>query len=104
MTFENSRQQSRRQIVRRATERRALNHQFMSQDWLDLIQNKNLEWPKQDRRQSNRRLSLRRNNPSRRMSNIPKRNLSLLISSNSETMTAGEKKMLIDIMNQNISD
>jgi len=104
MTFENSRQQTRRQINRRITERRGLNNQFMSNDWLEQIQNNDLSWPKQDRRLGNRRLSLRRNNPSHRISNIHKRNLSTLISSNSKTMTAGEKQMLIDIMNQSISD
>ena len=96
MTFENSRQQTRRHIERRATERRALTHQFMSQDWLEQIQNKNLSWPKQDRRLCNRRLSLRRNNSTRRRSNIHKQHLS--------TLTTGEKKMLMDIMNQSISD
>ena len=104
MTFENSRQQTRRLIERRDSTRRALNHQFISQDWLEQIQNKDLSWPKQDRRHSNRRLSLRRNNLSRRINNIHKRNLSTLISSKSKTLTAGEKKMLIDILNQSISD
>jgi len=96
MTFEKSRQQSRRQVERRTTERRALNHQFMTQDWLEQIQNKNLSWPKQDRRHNNRRLSMRRN--------IHRRKLSSLISSKSKTMTTGERKMLLDIINQSISD
>lgn len=104
MPNHDARNKSRRQTERRNNERRLLSHNFMSPEWLDRIQKEHLLWPKRDRRVNNRRLDLRRAKSSRRLQNIPHKRIPEIINDQSELLTPGERKMLFDLMNQNISD
>ena len=60
MASSNSNFRSKRQQERRIKERRAIEYEFGSPEWITRIQKENLLWPKQDRRQRDRRAGERR--------------------------------------------
>lgn len=99
MSPSESRKLFRRQAERRSEERRLLDYQFMSPEWLNRVQMENMLWPKEDRRVNDRRASPRRKN-SRRGQNIGKKPVVRFAGQN-DLLTPEEKQMLNELIQQN---
>lgn len=96
MTPTNLRQRARRQQERRIKERRAVQYQFGSPEWLSRVQQENLLYPKQDRRNCDRR-SHERRKKHRRITNTDK-TPAVNATWPAQLLTPEEKKMLNDLM------
>ncbi len=100
MTSGNSRQRSRRRHDRRLKERRTVDYEFGSPEWIAWVQQENMLWPKQDRRRSDRRVGDRRQRPrpeddtGRMRHRLGARNL----------LSDEEKLMLAELMRNNHPD
>lgn len=95
MASEDPRKKNRRQSERRANERRVIEHSFGSPEWVSAIKENYLLWPKTDRRNQDRRCESRRQNKSRRISNISRPND--VSKKMYDLLTAEEKQMLNEL-------
>ena len=96
MSPSESRKLFRRQAERRSEERRLLDYQFMSPEWLNRVQMENMLWPKEDRRINDRRATPRRLK-SRRRENMSRKPTHHLVNRN-DLLTSEEKQMLRELM------
>ncbi|MGR9115616.1 MAG: hypothetical protein ACU85E_07605 [Gammaproteobacteria bacterium] len=98
MTNNDSRQQSNRRQERRVKERRGIDYPFGSPEWIERVQQEHYLWPKQDRRNNERRMHDRRQK-SRHFMNGRKASSRNSIKSQ-DLLTEEEKKLLNELMRQ----
>ncbi len=94
------RKKNRRGLERRQSERRVIADPFGSPEWCRLIEQQYLLWPKEDRRQLDRRHEGRRQSR-RRIKNIgPQEQKKIL----QNILTDEEKKMITELIQSDQSD
>jgi hypothetical protein len=103
MASKDDRQKSRRQSERRCEERRVVTYEFGSDEWIEMIQQNYLLWPKQDRRVQDRR-KLPRRKASRRLYAGDRPESRKYPKSLSDLLTSEEKQMLNDLIQSDSTD
>ncbi len=96
MAVNNSRQKTRRKLERRVKERRVNPYEFGSVEWREIIQQQYLLWPKEDRRNSERR-SLARRQGNRRIKKNGQVRMPRQPNSLSDLLTNEEREMLNEL-------
>ncbi len=102
-TKDDDRKKSRRQSERRSDERRVVTYKFGSDEWIKMIQQNYLLWPKEDRRVQDRR-KLPRRKASRRTYAGGSPKAREYPKSLSDLLTAEEKQMLNDLIQSDLTD
>lgn len=96
MALEDPRQKNRRRTERRTKERRENAHSFGSPEWIRVIQEEYLLWPKEDRRSDDRRCQSRRQG-SRRVRSIARPEANDHAREMYDLLTAEERQMLNEL-------
>lgn len=100
---DDDRQKSRRQSERRSEERRLVTFEFGSDEWVEMIKQNYLLWPKEDRRvQDRRQLARRKANRRTKGRDGPKNRE--YPKSLSDLLTAEEKQMLNELIQSDLED
>ncbi len=97
MASEDPRKKNRRQVERRAKERRMILHSFGSPEWISEIQKDYLLWPKYDRRSKDRRNESRRRRGNRRIKSMGRADSAEYTNKMYDLLTAEEKQMLNEL-------
>ncbi len=103
MASKDFRQKKRRESERRLKNRRINPYAFGSAEWVNLIQQEYLLWPRQDRRSEDRRAQPRRQG-CRRIHNSGQVRPSVHTKTLQDLLTNEEKQMLNEIIQSDIPD
>lgn len=103
MTSKDDRRKSRRQTERRSEERRVITYEFGSDEWIEMIQQSYLLWPKQDRRVKDRRENSRRKG-GRRIKPSGSIKVREYPKALSDLLTSEEKQMLNELIQSDFTD